>query len=172
MEIYFKEISLEEGFAVAALSKNSRVVAGREVSLASGIGLFQSISGPITCWKCKCTADRWISTLGQNDKKSKPVLNLYATYTKKTKKGQLISKLVLMTRDHIIPKSRGGKDCVANLRPGCELCNGQRGSSMSKKDVKFMENHPELICPIRLAKGLEAAKRHEERLLELKNSSK
>lgn len=161
MQIYFKEITLEEGFAVAKLPKYSRIVAGREVSLASGIELFQSINGPIICWKCKCVADRWISTLGQNDKKSKPVLNLYAVRVHKTKKGELIPKLVLMTRDHIIPKSRGGKDVVANLRPGCETCNGHRGSDMNKRDQKFMDANPHLICPERAARGAAIRERQE-----------
>ena len=160
MDIYFKEIPLEEGFAVALQPKHSRIVAGKEVSLASGIILFQTRwgdgkGGLIKCWRCGCVADRWIATLGQNDKKSKPVLNLYAMRYKKTKKGLIIPKLVLMTRDHIIPKSRGGKDDVENLRPGCELCNGNRGNEMNKRDQKFMDANPHLICPDRKARGEE-----------------
>lgn len=154
MQIFYKEIPLEDGFQIADLPKHSRIVAGKEVSLASGIELFASLRNqPIVCWKCKCVADRWVATLGKNDNKSKPVLNLYAVRMHKTKKGNIIPKLVMMTRDHIIPKSHGGKDLVENLRPGCETCNCHRGSNMNKRDQKFMDANPHLICPDRAARG-------------------
>ena len=31
------------------------------------------------------------------------------------------------TADHLIPRSRGGPDTLANLRPACAPCNRQRG---------------------------------------------
>ena len=33
-----------------------------------------------------------------------------------------------ITIDHIIPKSKGGKDHISNLRPMCYECNRKRGS--------------------------------------------
>jgi len=33
-----------------------------------------------------------------------------------------------MTIDHIIPKSKGGKKNLENLRPLCRKCNGKRGN--------------------------------------------
>ena len=162
-QIFFKELSLEEGFAVADLPKHSRVVGGKEVSLASGIGLYNSLRGQvIKCWKCGCVADRWVASLGMNDKKSKPVLNLYASRVLPPSKKHPyeISRLVMMTRDHIIPKSYGGMDVVENLRPGCEICNGQRGSNMNKRDLAFMAKNPHLICQSRAAKG----KAHHEKM--------
>ncbi len=44
--------------------------------------------------------------------------NLYAEWD---------GKLVLMTRDHIVPRSKGGKDVVENMRTMCTVCNGHRG---------------------------------------------
>lgn len=32
------------------------------------------------------------------------------------------------TADHIIPRSKGGRDCLANLRPAHHGCNSARGS--------------------------------------------
>lgn len=46
-------------------------------------------------------------------------LNLYGV-----KDGQL----VLMTRDHIIPASRGGSSHYRNLQPMCLICNGRKGN--------------------------------------------
>lgn len=164
MQIFYKELSLEDGFAVSDLPKLERIVAGREVSMASGIELFRALRGHrIRCWKCGCEADRWVVGKGQGDKIGRPVMNLFAyKFVPSTKKRAGYHKLVMMTRDHIIPKSLGGVDRIANLRPGCEDCNSQRGSKMTKGDKKFMERHPELIDPIRAAKGEATRKRLEE----------
>lgn len=35
---------------------------------------------------------------------------------------------VLMTKDHILPKSKGGKDHIDNLRTYCSPCNHKRGN--------------------------------------------
>jgi len=35
---------------------------------------------------------------------------------------------ILMTKDHIIPKSKGGKDHLDNLNPMCYICNQDKGS--------------------------------------------
>lgn len=34
----------------------------------------------------------------------------------------------LMTRDHIIPKSKGGNTTLDNLQPMCENCNQKKGN--------------------------------------------
>jgi hypothetical protein len=35
---------------------------------------------------------------------------------------------VLMTKDHIIPKSKGGKDHQSNLQTMCHVCNQKKGN--------------------------------------------
>ena len=37
---------------------------------------------------------------------------------------------VLMTRDHIIPKSLGGKDCIDNMQTMCVKCNENKGNNI------------------------------------------
>lgn len=161
MQIFYKELTLEAGFALSDLPKHSRIVMGREVSMASGIALFRSLRGePIKCWQCGCVADRWISGKGASDKVSKPVLNLFATkHFPATKKHDAHFRIVMMTQDHIIPRAYGGRDTLENLRPGCEICNVKRGSKLTKQDRVFMAEHPELIDPIRAAKGAETRAR-------------
>lgn len=36
---------------------------------------------------------------------------------------------ILMTKDHIVPKSTGGANHIDNLQPMCCVCNGKKGSS-------------------------------------------
>lgn len=36
----------------------------------------------------------------------------------------------LMTKDHVIPKSREGKDTVSNMQPMCSDCNLKKGNSL------------------------------------------
>lgn len=43
---------------------------------------------------------------------------------------------VLMTKDHIIPRSRGGRNNIKNYQTACEECNGEKGST---SDHKFKE---------------------------------
>ena len=155
MFIFYKEVGLEEGFELSLIPRDSRIVAGREVSTASGLALYQSLRGsPIKCWSCGCEASLWISCRGQNDN-SRPVLNLFAWYTpKKTRKNKRPTpRLVMMTRDHIIPRSKGGVDDIENLRPGCETCNVHRGNNMSAADIAFMEANPHLVSQERLLKA-------------------
>lgn len=51
-------------------------------------------------------------------------LNLYAVDDN--------GKEVLMTKDHIIPKSKGGKDCVDNYQTMCVYCNKEKGNKIEK----------------------------------------
>ena len=37
---------------------------------------------------------------------------------------------VLMTKDHIIPKSKGGRDILENYQPMCEHCNRAKGNTL------------------------------------------
>jgi 5-methylcytosine-specific restriction endonuclease McrA len=50
-----------------------------------------------------------------------PHLNLYGLHPTH-------GSLVLMTQDHIRPKSRGGKDNIENLQTMCTICNRRKGN--------------------------------------------
>ena len=150
MLIFYGETTLENGFDILTKEPRDRLLRGRTVSACSGIELFKSLRGqPIKCYRCGCVADRWIADKHANDKQGPPVLNLYAT----DRNGQL----VLMTRDHIIPKSVGGIDHIDNLRPACATCNEQRGNKLSRAELAFRRANMHLISPERYAKGLARA---------------
>lgn len=38
-------------------------------------------------------------------------------------------QLVLMTKDHIVPKSKGGRDVLENYQTMCTVCNCKKGNS-------------------------------------------
>lgn len=138
MFIFYKELTLDEGFNVLDESRAVRNVDGQRVSAPSGVALWKECREtykPLKCWECGVEADRFIVKHHPKDMNKPPVLELFA-HTGKS--------LVMMTRDHIIPKSLGGVDHVDNLRPGCETCNGRRKSKMNDEDTKFMQKNPHL----------------------------
>ena len=138
MFIFHKELTLDEGFKVLEDPRAKQTVDGIRVSSPCGVALWKHCREsykPLKCWECGVKADRFIVKHHKNDQNKPPVLELFA-HTGKA--------LVMMTRDHIVPKSLGGLDDVANLRPGCEKCNGRRKSTMNKEDTEFMINNPHL----------------------------
>lgn len=153
MQIYYASIPLDEGFTILEnREKGARVVQGRQVSRPSGWALFHHMKGtPIRCHFCGCEADQWVAEKGQRDKVGHPVLNLYAGSR-------------MMTRDHIIPRSLGGKDCVENLRPACAPCNESRSNEVDQEVIRFAQEHPELVDKERIAKGLESLREAVSRL--------
>lgn len=145
MLIYHAEVSLAEGFEILDKPKEERLLRGKRVSACSGWRLFKTLRGqPIRCWQCGGEADRWVADKGRFDLNGWPVLNLY---------GVCEGKLVMINRDHIIPKSLGGIDVVENLRPACFVCNHGRGNQLTEEDLEFCKANPHLISTARLEKG-------------------
>lgn len=141
MLVYHATIDLDTGFEVLREPKGSRLVRGKSISLPSGAKLFEHLHGhgiAMTCWSCGIEANCFIVNKGQNDRMGPPVLDLFA---------MRVDGPVLMTRDHIIPKSYGGVNDVENLRIGCGPCNHGRGNELEADDIEFMRSHPELIGP-------------------------
>jgi 5-methylcytosine-specific restriction endonuclease McrA len=42
---------------------------------------------------------------------------------------------VLMTKDHIWPKSKGGMDCIENMQTMCTICNVNKGSTVPNEYI-------------------------------------
>lgn len=149
MLIYHVEVSLTEGFEILDKPKEERLLNGKRISACSGWKLFKSLQGqPIKCWRCGCEADRWVADKGRYDLIGGPVLNLY---------GVKDGAVILINRDHIIPKSIGGIDEVGNLRPACAACNCDRGNQLTDEDIAFYKANPQFISRVRLEKGKKKA---------------
>lgn len=150
---YFAEHDLAEGFEILDQHKECRLSRGRAVYRPSGWNLFSAMRGTkISCCFCGVEADRWIVEKGRRDKIGGATMNLYAG-------------LVLMTRDHIIPKSLGGVDHNDNLRPCCATCNGQRSNQLDDFELNFAQSNPHLIDRNRVRDGLEYMQRQKAELV-------
>lgn len=44
----------------------------------------------------------------------------------------------LITKDHIVPKSKSGKDCVSNMQPMCKACNTEKGNYHPEIKVDYI----------------------------------
>lgn len=113
--------------------EKDRVYAGYRVAMDSL--RYHCFAASLACGKCGLTGN--VMRLEYNDTdKTRPAdrahFNLYCV-----REGH---EDVMLTKDHIQPKSKGGKDTIGNLRTYCGPCNWERGdgrpggnSSMKKK---------------------------------------
>lgn len=76
-----------------------------------------------TCVRCGITGTFFAKEKRINDKSYH--LNLYG-YDKNGNE-------VLMTKDHILPKSKGGEDILDNYQPMCEKCNTEKGNNLESE---------------------------------------
>lgn len=72
-----------------------------------------------TCMKCGRVGN--IFVIERHHKQDEYHLNLYYETTK--------GDLILMTKDHIIPVSVGGRNLLHNLQTMCCVCNTKKGHS-------------------------------------------
>lgn len=69
------------------------------------------------CVSCGLKGTRMFLDLNPGD--NSPHFNLY---------GEENGRLVLMTKDHIVPKSKGGEDVLSNYQTMCSVCNNLKGN--------------------------------------------
>jgi len=77
----------------------------------------------LECVACGIKGSKMILEINQHDKS--PHFNLYAEEN---------GKLILMTKDHIHPKSKGGKNEIENYATMCAICNNLKGNDESLTD--------------------------------------
>lgn len=120
-----KEIyTVEEIFAVVRphipRQKNIVVFDGDPIDMESQRYILFKMQGPVCC-KCHLVGTYFAKerTIGQNA--TRWHFNLYGI----NKDG----RHVLFTKDHIIPKSLGGKNHLSNYQVMCQICNNEKGNT-------------------------------------------
>ena len=111
--------TLEEVFDAPRADKTRRVLPdGHTFRLSDRIRLFATKGA--SCVTCGLTGS--IFVLETQQEGITPHLNLYAV----TEEG----KYILMTKDHIHPKSKGGANALHNYNPMCSPCNGKKADKV------------------------------------------
>lgn len=70
-----------------------------------------------------------------NGERSAWHLNMYAL--KVLANGQI--KEILMTKDHILPRAKGGLDIMSNYQTMCSICNGHKGDKLTVPPISHNE---------------------------------
>jgi len=74
----------------------------------------------IRCVSCGIEGKYFAKEKGHGSSQDRYHLNLYAIDEN--------GKEVLMTKDHIIPRSKGGLNRLENYQTMCQICNSKKGS--------------------------------------------
>ena len=94
--------------------KDSFIVSGNRIRISMTLRTFMRYG--VKCAGCGTKARYF--TIFRNEKGS--FLQLFAY------DGE--GKEVLMTKDHIVPRSKGGADDLKNYQPMCAICNTKKGN--------------------------------------------
>lgn len=81
---------------------------------------YEVFKNSLICACCGIKGEVFLLERFKNNEIEKPHFNLYAYG----------DGLVLMTKDHIIPKSKGGKNIMSNFQTMCQPCNSKKGSKV------------------------------------------
>jgi len=82
------------------------------------------------CVSCDRIGSLWI--LEAHHRNEAPHLNLYHVGEPTTEWKRLsVDGLVLITKDHVIPRSKGGASNISNYVTMCSICNGKKGDRVS-----------------------------------------
>lgn len=103
--------------------KNAKIILGTDIINGNSQRYQTFFSKGCSCVKCKIEGQYFVKERTKGSKNSFH-LNLYAI----DKNGNEI----LMTKDHIIPKSKGGKNYIDNYQTMCIVCNNEKGNQLEK----------------------------------------
>jgi ADP-ribose pyrophosphatase len=97
-----------------------RGIDGKSYSVRMNSDRYFCFNRDPACVCCGIQGEVLILELQKNQKDKNPHFNFYARHN-----GD--KQLILMTKDHIVPKSLGGADHRSNLQTMCTICNNLKG---------------------------------------------
>jgi 5-methylcytosine-specific restriction endonuclease McrA len=124
--IYLAHLSIKDGLKLVdkALGVNELYYNGERVRREQKrMRVLKSCE--LKCSICGAVGTHFLIVKHRNDKKMPWSINAYA--------GD-----IMLTWDHIIPKSLMGSDDPANARIACEYCNSRRGNEMTLHDLLWV----------------------------------
>jgi hypothetical protein len=131
IEDILRQITIED-------SKKEFVVNGQVYLVKMNSQRYHVFKQSRVCCSCGLRGEQMILDINPGDQS--PHFNLY---------GEEEGRLVLMTKDHIVPKSKGGSDTLENYRTYCSVCNNLKGADcLNNKQVAILReaarNHEKL----------------------------
>lgn len=104
---------------------------GKEWPVNMGSLRYQTFARSLQCSVCGLTGS--VMVLERDHGKScMPHFNLYAI------EGE---DMVLMTKDHILPRAKGGKDHLDNMQTMCAICNGlKQDREITIEQIRLLRN--------------------------------
>ena len=146
--IHVAEFDINDVFSyvTAEESKKSWTINGQIYSVKMNSDRYLVFKQNTSCAACGLQGTRMILDLNPND--MNPHFNLY---------GVEDERLILMTKDHIQPKSKGGSDTLDNFQTMCTTCNNLKGAhNLSLEHCRYLR---------RINKNYEKLPKKELRLL-------
>lgn len=117
--IHLGEFQLEDVFSFITEDESKRdyIIDGVAYSVKMNSKRYFVFQKNQNCVACGLKGTRMVLDLNPGDQS--PHFNLY---------GEEDGRLVLMTKDHILAKSRGGSDELSNFQTCCSTCNNLKGA--------------------------------------------
>jgi len=112
---------IEEVFSSLNCQTGIMYFDGNEVKMTSERYILFKTKGVV----CVCCGI--VGTKFHLEKNTKNVLTYHFNLYGVNENGQEI----MITKDHIVPKSKGGKNKISNYQPMCIICNAKKGNKTS-----------------------------------------
>lgn len=130
--VHLGEFSPEDVFPFITVEESKReyVINGVTYSVRMNSDRYHVFKANPKCVACGMVGTRMILDINPGDQS--PHFNLY---------GEEDGRLVLMTKDHILAKSKGGQDALDNFQTMCCTCNNLKGAyDLSIEDTRELRS--------------------------------
>ncbi len=110
--------------------KKTYVVEGVSYIVKMDSDRYQTFSKSLECVACGLSGSLFLLEREHNHEPDIGHFNLYAVEN---------NSLILMTKDHIVPRSKGGKNSIKNYQTMCEICNSiKKAKELNNNEIKQM----------------------------------